>query len=124
MATPISVDNTFRYLVLFPDGIYKSIEGIFEDKGSIDANKVLTSTIQNEDTPGSDPTKLAETVVARIITIHENTYRREAVKNERSTLAVNCRKRDDTTCIIYKFPPKAAPRTKLPHSAPSSLQQQ
>ena len=124
MATPIPIDDTFRYLVLFTDGVYKSVEGCFVDKGSIDANKVLTSTIQREDAPGSDPTKLAESVVARIIKIHEDTYRREALKDARSPLAVNCRKRDDTTCIIYKFPPKAAPRTRQPSSAPSSLQQQ
>ena len=130
MATPVPVDDSFRYLVLFTDGVYKSIEGMFEDKGAIEANKVLTHMIQNADSPGSDPTELANAVTKRITVTHENTYKNAAVKDPRSTMAVNCRKRDDTTCIIYKFPPRAAPRSRQPkhiqtqpHSAPSSLQQ-
>lgn len=110
------------------DGVYKSIEGQFEQEGAVEANKVLTSIILNGDKPGSNPAFLADTVLARISKLHEKAYQTAAARDPRSTLAVNCRKRDDMTCVIYKFsPPKAAPRkrpqltTQESHSAPPSL---
>ena len=128
VATPVIIDQTLRYLVLMTDGVYKSIEGQFENEGSIDANKVLTSIIDKEDKPGSNPTFLADSVLARISKAHHKAYQTAAERDQRSTLAVNCRKRDDMTCVIYKFsPPTAAPRKRPPltsqqsQSAPPSL---
>ena len=45
---PRDIDSSFRYLVLMTDGVYKSIEGMFENQDSIEANKVLVSTIDRE----------------------------------------------------------------------------
>ncbi len=84
------------------DGVYKSIEAQFEDERSIDANKVLTNTIMRESE--RHPISLADTVLEKISKVHYDTYQAAASRDPRSTVAVNCRKRDDMTCIVYKFP--------------------
>lgn len=125
VSEPLPIERTFKYLVLMSDGVYKSIEGQFEHEGAIDANKVLTHTIMHEST--RNPSHLADAVLAKISKTHHTAYQTAAKKDPRSTVAVNCRKRDDMTCIVYKFPPLPKPRTKVatssehPNSAPSSL---
>ncbi len=110
------------------DGVYKSIEGQFKDEKSIDANKVLTNILMHQ-AQKTNPAHLADTVLAKIAKLHEEVYRKAADKDPCSPQAVNCRKRDDMTCVVYKFPPVPLPRTKLfvqsstdyPNSAPPSL---
>ena len=101
---PRQIDSTFRYLVLMSDGVYKSIEGGFQNQQSIEPNKVLVATINRVLSKQPNCTNLADLVVDRIARIHEDTYRRAANEDVRSPVAVACRKRDDMTLLIYKFP--------------------
>ena len=105
---PRDIDSFFRYLVLMTDGVYKSIEGMFENQDSIEANKVLVSTIDREMSKSSNFTTVAERVVGRIAQIHHDTYQRKARVDARSPIAVACRKRDDMTLLIYKFTTESA----------------
>lgn len=105
---PRDIDSSFRYLVLMTDGVYKSIEGMFENQDSIEANKVLVSTIDREMSKSSNFTPVADRVVGRISQIHHDTYQRRARVDARSPIAVACRKRDDMTLLIYKFTTESA----------------
>ena len=105
---PRDIDSSFRYLVLMTDGVYKSIEGMFENQDSIEANKVLVSTIDREMSRSSNFTPVADRVVGRISQIHHDTYQRKARLDARSPIAVACRKRDDMTLLIYKFTTESA----------------
>lgn len=100
---PRDIDSSFRYLVLMTDGVYKSIEGMFENQDSIEANKVLVSTIERERSHSSNFATVAERVVNRIAQIHHDTYQRKAREDVRSPIAVACRKRDDMTLLLYEF---------------------
>ena len=100
---PRQIDSTFRYLVLMSDGVYKSIEGGFANQQSIEPNKVLVGMIDHV-SKQPNCTNLADLVVDRIATVHRDTYQRAASKDVRSPVAVACRKRDDMTLLIYKFP--------------------
>ena len=128
-----AIDDSFRYLVLMSDGVYKSIEGAFDDENSIDSNKVLAHMIERSVGTSRSFTQVADGVLDRLQKVHHDCYQREASKDVRSPKAVNCRKRDDMTCIVYKFPQRpthqASSSTHLSHihdthprSAPSSLQ--
>lgn len=101
---PREIDGSFRYLVLMSDGVYKSIEGVFTNQHSIEPNKVLVGTIDRVLKNQPNFSNLADGVVDRIANIHRDTYRREASQDVRSPVAVACRKRDDMTLLIYKFP--------------------
>ena len=96
-----------KYIMLMTDGIYKSIEAVFEQKDSIDANKVLMSTVNREkDRLASEKRPfvvLADRVIDRIRAIHEDAYKKHAAKDVRSPVAVACRKRDDMTLLIHQF---------------------
>ena len=100
---PREIDGSFRYLVLMSDGVYKSIEGGFVNQHSIEPNKVLVGVI-NQVLKNQHFSNLADGVVDRIAKIHMDTYQRAASKDVRSPVAVACRKRDDMTLLIYKFP--------------------
>lgn len=101
---PREIDGSFRYLVLMSDGVYKSIEGGFVNQHSIEPNKVLVGVI-NQVLKNQHFSNLADGVVDRIAKIHMDTYQRAASQDVRSPVAVACRKRDDMTLLIYKFPP-------------------
>ena len=100
---PRDIDSSFRYLFLMTDGVYKSIEGMFENQVSIEANKVLVSTVERESSESSNFTTVAERVVNRIAQTHHDTYQRKAREDVRSPLAVACEKRDDMTLLLYTF---------------------
>ena len=86
------------------DGVYKSIESTFENPSSIESNKVLTAMIVNAISKGHLMDSLAENVLLRLMQNHEVCYYKNASKDQRSPLATACRKRDDMTMIVYKFP--------------------
>lgn len=98
------VDASFRYLVLMSDGVYKSIESTFSDQNMIDSNKVLTNMINRGISSGQPFDSMADYSLFRLMQIHEDCYSKHAQRNPRSPLATACRKRDDMTLIIYKFP--------------------
>ena len=102
------IDTSFRYLVLMSDGVYKSIESTFADQNSIDSNKVLTNMILHGISSGQPFDSMADFVLFRLMQIHEDCYSKNARRDPRSPLATECRKRDDMTLIMYKFPPPAS----------------
>lgn len=102
---PREIDGSFRYLVLMSDGVYKSIEGGFVNQHSIEPNKVLASIINHIASIQPNFSNLADGVVDRIAKVHMDTYQKAASEDVRSPIAVACRKRDDMTLLIYKFPP-------------------
>ncbi len=101
-----TIDHTCKYLILMTDGVYKSIESTFETKQSIDANKVLTGMLERQinNHEGKFDTRSADGVLARVAKIHRDCYTSNSRKNSQSDLAVACRKRDDMTLLVYKFP--------------------
>ena len=105
---PRDIDSSFRYLVLMTDGIYKSIEALFENQDSIEANRVLVSTVDRELSKSSNFTSVAERVVGRLAQIHHDTYQRKARVDVRSPIAVACEKRDDMTLLLYRFTTESA----------------
>ena len=106
MVAPPSIDpSQYRYLLLMSDGVYKSIEAVFNDPLSAEANKVLLNMILNEEKNVKDDLSiLSSTVLDRIRRLHHDTYQKSAKESPSSPNAVNCRKRDDMTLLIYKFP--------------------
>lgn len=96
-----------KYVMLMTDGVYKSIEATFQEKASIDPNKVLMASVNHQkDMLASQKrpfTILADRVVDRIRAIHEDAYKEHAAKDVRSPVAVACRKRDDMTLLIHQF---------------------
>lgn len=105
---PRDIDSSFRYLVLMTDGVYKSIEAMFENQDSIEATKVLVSTVDRETSKSSNFTIVAEKVVNKIAQVHHDTYQRKARVNVRSLMAVACEKRDDMTLLLYRFTTESA----------------
>ena len=89
------------------DGIYKSIEAVFEESASIDTNKVLMNMVNHERERLTSQKRqfgiLADRVIDRIRAIHEDAYKKHAAKDVRSPVAVACRKRDDMTLLIHQF---------------------
>ena len=62
------------------------------------------------DTLGQDNIdSLTDNVLLRLMMNHEDCYYKNARSDPRSPLATACRKRDDMTLIVYKFP---APRRR------------
>lgn len=88
------------------DGVYKSIESTFQDKESIDANKVLLKMLDRHISShgGVFDVTSADGVLGRVAKIHRDCFTNNSRINPRSDLAVACRKRDDMTLLVYKFP--------------------
>ena len=100
---PRTVDHTYKYLILMTDGVYKSIESGFEQQQSIESNKVLTNILEtSERRVGLG--RVSDSILERICKVHRDTYEDSARKDPRSPRAVECRKRDDMTLVVYKFP--------------------
>lgn len=89
------------------DGVYGSIEAGFTEKAHIDSNKVLMNIINRESQMLVSQRRpfdiLADRVIDRIRSIHEDSYKTNAAKDVRSPVAVACRKRDDMTLLVHQF---------------------
>ncbi len=105
---PMDVDDSFHYLVVMSDGVYKSIEAGFTDSNSVDPNKVLVGMLQNALRQNPVIDKASDRVLRTLSQGHEDAYQRNAKIDPRSPVAVACRKRDDMTLLIYKFPQESA----------------
>ena len=97
------IDHTFKYLLLMTDGVYKSAESTLEPQQDVDSNKVIVHIMERQ-LALNDECFVAGNVLKRISTIHSDCYETNARKDPRSPLAVSCRKRDDMTLVVYKFP--------------------
>ena len=76
-----------------------------DDPNSIEANKVFVNMLQHtiEKTEQRNFVRVSDGVIDRLSKAHHDCYQRHALKDPRSKVAVNCRKRDDMTCIVYQF---------------------
>lgn len=92
-----------KHLILMTDGVYKSIEATFEQKASIDPNKVLMSMVNHSMQGIRSFEVISDRTLDRIRKVHEDTFTMHAKKDIRSPMAVSCRKRDDMTLLIYQF---------------------
>ena len=100
-----AINKSFRYLVLMTDGVYRSIEAGFPDSRVIDANRVIISMIDHAVRSGNQRIRtVSDKVLGRIAQIHQDMYQRSAAVDVQSPVAISCRKRDDMTLVIYKFP--------------------
>lgn len=100
-----TLDHTYKYLILMTDGVYKSIESTFDHQESIESNKVLASTLQTSlDRRQGEFERVSDSVLERLCKIHRDTYENTARIDPRSPKAISCRKRDDMTLLVYKFP--------------------
>ena len=87
------------------DGVYKSIEAVFQDANQIEGNKVLLAMLNHASHGETMPfSTVSDRVLQRLQQIHHDTYQSSARVDERSETAVTCRKRDDMTLLVYKFP--------------------
>ena len=98
------IDDSFKYLVLMTDGVYKSIESTLYEQQSIDPNKLLVRMLERSiDLVRGNFGGVTDNLLERLSKIHKDCYQKNAAKDQRSPLAVACRKRDDMTLLVHKF---------------------
>ena len=86
------------------DGVYKSIEAVLqpETNEKLESGKVLLAMLINYlEGTSVNVQELASSTLDRIRRVHEDTYKKWT--QEKNPLAVQCRKRDDMTLVVYKF---------------------
>lgn len=103
--TDHKITKADTYLLLMSDGVYKSIENIQDPSSTAnDTMNYLVEKLQlaEEKTP-SNFADVASILLDDLKETHEKTYQKHANIDPRSPLAVQCRKRDDMTLIVYCF---------------------
>ncbi|XP_011404152.1 PREDICTED: TGF-beta-activated kinase 1 and MAP3K7-binding protein 1-like [Amphimedon queenslandica] len=93
--------NDIEYILLMSDGVYKTLEYL-TDPPTSDVYPRLLQLIQEAE-KSVDLQDIANKVLQDIKISHEVVYYDSAMTDPRSTVAVNCRKRDDMTLIVLKF---------------------
>ena len=93
--------NDMEYILLMSDGVYKTLECL-TDPPSSDVYPRLLQLIQKAEKK-TDVKDIASGVLQDIKTLHEEAYYNSAMTDPRSTVAVNCRKRDDMTLLVLHF---------------------
>lgn len=87
------------------DGVYKSLESMSEESSSFDSMQELAKRLQEARTHAPNSLKnIGKRVLSDLQEDHCQTYQKHATVDIRSPLAVQCRKRDDMTLIVYGFP--------------------
>lgn len=81
------------------DGVYKSLESLFDPPDKNSMSKLL-ELIEKAETRVDSLGNVAAEVLEQIKIQHEDTYKRN---DPCSTLAVQCRKRDDMSLIVLYF---------------------
>ena len=86
------------------DGVYKTIESLSHrskpDEGGQPFLSILQSAIECH---ARDFSRVAEHILTKISNAHEHHYQQYASSDPHSAEAVQCRKRDDMSLIIYQF---------------------
>ena len=97
----VEVDESFKYLILMSDGVYKSIESLSYPpdpaKGKEMFYQMLKVAIKNHP---RDFHKVASDILEKIKGAHERTY---CERDPQSPEAVQCRKRDNMSLVVYQF---------------------
>ena len=97
---PVTLTAEHAYLIVMTDGVYKSIEQ-YTNKPSV-VNLILMKYIEQAETD-CQYQDVVPNILTKIKMEHEQKYRTSAKQDQRSHFAVQCRKRDDMTMILYKF---------------------
>lgn len=82
------------------DGVYKSIENMYTDPTPSEVMENLMWRLSKAVREGPGPEGVSERMLLEIQQDHLQTYQDKAKVDERSTLAVQCRKRDDMTLLV------------------------
>ena len=86
------------------DGVYKATESLHHPPKPDDGDQQFLSILKHAiECHARDFSKVAEHILTKISTAHEDTYHQYASRDPRSAEAVQCRKRDDMSLIIYQF---------------------
>lgn len=96
-----------RYLLLMSDGVYKSLEAAAGEASGLDSSKMLLNALIHELASAPPFSLVAEKVLQRIAHSHHEAFQSSAAVDAASAMAVACRKRDDMTLIVYRFPQTA-----------------
>ena len=101
-AAVTEIEDSFLYLMLMSDGVYKSIEAAeVEGAQTIGANQVLANMVHRcAQTPGVEFSSIAQTTLDQVAHLHEEAFLGSPAECPRSKA---CRKRDDMTLLIYRF---------------------
>ena len=91
--------DKIEYILLMTDGVYKTIESL-TDPPTTDPNPKLLQLIKEAENKQLPLKDIAAVVLDRIKLLHEEVYYNNGVDDPRSTLAVQCRKRDDMTLLV------------------------
>ena len=93
-----SIDHSFRYLLLMTDGVYKSIENTSRDQSS---NEALVSMLKHAH---GNFQELSLRLLEKIQLDNRKCFFQNARKDKSSPTTIACRKVDDMTLLVYKFP--------------------
>ena len=97
----VDIDESFLYLMVMSDGVYKSIEAAVDEAQTIGANQVLANMVHTyAQTPGAEFSSIAESTLDQVAHLHEEAFQRSAQQDPK---AIACRKRDDMTLVLYTF---------------------
>ena len=108
LLAPLKILPSHRYMLLMSDGVYKSIEETYDD--SVDVHKMLVQVVgrMQGGVAAAPGPLLAEHVLRHLAALHHDRYQKSAAVDITAPAAVACRKRDDMTLVVYKFPPHTA----------------
>ncbi|XP_003386886.1 PREDICTED: TGF-beta-activated kinase 1 and MAP3K7-binding protein 1-like [Amphimedon queenslandica] len=93
--------NDIEYILLMSDGVYKTLECL-TDPPTSDVYPRLLQLIQKAE-KSANLQDIAREVLQDIEALHKEAYYDSAMTDPRSTVAVNCRKRDDMTLMVLHF---------------------
>lgn len=102
ISAPVTLTAEHVYLIVMTDGVYKSIEQYTDDPSHV--NLILMKFVEMAEAESRGQyQEVVPLLLKRIKMEHERIYRINAKKDQRSHLAVQCRKRDDMTMTLCKF---------------------
>ena len=85
------------------DGVYKSIECMFDEISSPDTMRELAKRLQKLECQNNSKKEMSSSALLRLEEDHHRTYQEAAQVNVRSPRAVQYRKRDDMTLVVCQF---------------------
>ena len=100
----VDIEESFLYLIVMSDGVYKSIEAAVDEAQTIGANQVLANMVHaSAQTPGVEFSSIAQSTLDQVAHLHEEAFQRSAHQDIRSPKATACHKRDNMTLVVYTF---------------------
>ena len=101
----VDIDESFLYLMVMSDGVYKCIEAAVDEAKTIGANQVLANMVHTyAQTPGVVGfSSITQFTLDQVAHLHEEAFQRSAQQDARSPKATACHKRDDMTLVLCTF---------------------